>query len=103
MVECGAKSGLIFPAIIKYKTQIVQLPKRRELVKKICRGVELSGASKLWIVDGSLEEDTGADSLSAIRFPSLISLHEDLARSYLTLKFLAGHIGVLIFCFGRVI
>jgi hypothetical protein len=71
---------LILPAIITHIKQIqhkVDRNKRVELLKS-CR--ELSKADGYWIVDCSLKDQEGAQPLESVRFPALISFHQEVSE-----------------------
>ncbi len=71
----------ILPAILKhhdaYRTVSIARPK----ISAICRSLELSRATGVWIVHAEFDDIGGVSNYERERFPSLIGFHEKLNES----------------------
>ena len=73
----GFVGKLIFPVVITNQKQINLKTERNPRVKQAARCYAESNSEGLWVVDKSLDDDSGSKTLRQ-RLPSLIDFHKEL-------------------------
>jgi len=74
----GFPGRLILPLVLTHQKQVNRKTARNPKVQQAERCYQESQADGLWVVDMSLEDDSGSPILRNRRFPGLIDLHEEL-------------------------
>lgn len=69
---------LVLPVILTDQQQTTKA--RTPRIEQAARNYEDSDAAGFWMVDSSLEDDSGSETLRAARFPGLLAMHEELAE-----------------------
>lgn len=69
---------LILPIIFTHPSQTTK--GRTPRIAHIAKCYAESGALGAWVVDSSLNDDSGSDTLSSEKLPGLVSMHEELKR-----------------------
>lgn len=82
--------GLILPVVITHRSQIAGKTDRNPRVRHTERCYQESQANGMWVVDASLEDESGSASLRKARFDPIIGLHEELNASIPSTTRIAG-------------
>lgn len=69
---------LIFPVIVTHQEQINKKVQRNTKVDLVHKCYSDAHADGLWIVDKSLEDDSGSSLLHSTRYPGIIAFHTEL-------------------------
>jgi len=72
---------LILPLIATHQTQVNLKTERNPRVRQAERCYQEAHADGFWVVDSSLADDNGSETLGDRRFPGLIAFHEELNES----------------------
>ena len=86
----GFKGKLVLPVIITHQNQLNLKTARTPRIALSVHCHELAGAQGIWVVDSSLMDQEGSRTLERIRFPGLISFHEELVSVTQGTKFVVG-------------
>jgi hypothetical protein len=73
------RGKLVVPVILTNQRQINKKTERNNKIALAVSCLELSGGDGLWVVDSSLNDQDGTGNFESIRFPGIVSLHEELA------------------------
>jgi len=76
-------SQLILPAIFTHQDQINLKTKAAPFVRSLITNCRRSLTHGLWVVDTSLDDQSGSPTNQKKRFPGLVKLHQEL-RAQLT-------------------
>ena len=69
---------LILPVILTNQRQLNKKTERNTKIALASTCMESSGAEGIWVVDSSLNDQEGTSTFEHIRFPGIISFHEEL-------------------------
>jgi len=69
---------LVLPVIFTHQSQVNLKTARGPKLALAAKCCELSGAHGVWAVDSSLKDQDGSRTLEQMRFPAIISLHQEL-------------------------
>ncbi len=93
---------LIFPLILTNQSQSNLKSSRNPKIHEAVKNYTDSAATGLWVVDSSLDDDTGSKTLQDTRFPSIIHLHEELnAKINSTLRIAGPYWGLNLVLWAR--
>lgn len=75
-----AKFGgkLVLPIILLHQDQVIKKTERDRIVKLAKGCFEKADADLVWLVDSSLDDQSGASKLGEKRFPRLLDFHREL-------------------------
>jgi hypothetical protein len=73
---------LILPVILTHQRQTKLKASRTKIINWAARCYSLSGAQGLWVVDSSLDDSSGSETLGRTKLPKLIAFHEELLQSF---------------------
>lgn len=73
--------ALILPVIFTHQAQINLKTARTPKLALASQCFQLSGAKGVWAVDSSLMDQDGSKTLEQMRFPGVISMHQELRES----------------------
>jgi hypothetical protein len=76
--NAGFSGRLILPLVFTRQNQVNRKTERNPKVQQAERCYSESRADGFWVVDKSLDDDSGSRTLSATRFPGLLGLHEEI-------------------------
>lgn len=74
----GFPGRLILPLVLTHQKQVNRKTARNPKVQQAERCYQEAQADGVWVVDMSLEDDSGSSTLGNKRFPGMIDLHEEL-------------------------
>lgn len=77
----GFSGKMILPLIVTHQRQANLKTARNPKVSVATDCYGRADADGIWVVDKSLDDETGSPTLKDTRFPGLISLHEELNQS----------------------
>jgi hypothetical protein len=72
------KTRLILPVILTNQRQLNKKTERNSKVALAASCLESSGADGIWVVDSSLNDQEGTSTFEHIRFPGILSFHDEL-------------------------
>jgi len=81
---------LVLPVVLTHQDQTKYKQYRANIVKLAAEGVTLSGADEVWIVDSSLDDLSGSDTLGRTRFPKIAELHSEVLAAISKDVFIVG-------------
>lgn len=74
------KQGLILPVVVTRQEIVNKLPNCRKALELAVQCFHDSGATGIWVVESSLDDDTGSPSLGKTHFPKLLHFHSELKQ-----------------------
>lgn len=78
MAEGKSKSRFVLPVILTHSDQYCLAKFRNPLIKVIASNQAASNCRTIWIVDGSLDDQSGSDIMGRRRLPKLVDFHQKL-------------------------
>jgi hypothetical protein len=69
---------LILPLIFTHQDQVNSKTERNRHVEQARRCYQEAKAEGIWVVDKSLDDDSGSKTLRNVRLPALVSLHQEI-------------------------
>ncbi len=77
-ISSGFPGRLILPLVLTHQEQVNRKTARNPKVQQAERCYHEAQADGVWVVDMSLEDDSGSSTLRNKRFPGVIDLHKEL-------------------------